>query len=79
MDESFSRSMRSTSTSCCMRPDKPWWLRISCAIRRCASGSAESSEDRFARRHYYRKTALFDRLLRFDVTTDPARYLVQRF
>jgi hypothetical protein len=38
-----------------------------------------SSEDRFAQRHYYRKTALFDRLLHFDVTTDPARYLVQRF
>jgi hypothetical protein len=25
MDESFSRSMRSTSMSCCMRPDKLWW------------------------------------------------------
>jgi hypothetical protein len=32
--------------------------------------SEEIPNNRFAARHYYRKAAMFDRLLRFDITTD---------
>src|SRR3974390_1279408 len=34
------------------------------------SRSEEIPDSRFATQHYYRKTAMFDRLLSFDVTTD---------
>jgi hypothetical protein len=35
--------------------------------------SEKIPESRFAARHFYRKTALFDRLLTFDVEMDVAK------